>query len=201
MVSDQVDWSQVAGCVASQTNCVCYGHSAQRLNIVPETCTAAIEFGWIITVDHVLSIEEWQIDDEWIESETVKKEFQSENTPAKSTTQIQKDDDGKIHLILSRATGLSHYWIFHQSDPDYFPSIPHGHHRQRKHLKLDSYLGWCYYGGQQAGREPRAQIIALWNDCKFREFALKIINWYLCNFPGYHKWRVRNPLRLPKRRH
>lgn len=49
MVSDQVDWSQVAACVENKNNCVCYGHKAQRLAIVPETCQAAVKFGWLIT--------------------------------------------------------------------------------------------------------------------------------------------------------
>ena len=48
MLSDAVDWSQVAACVANKTNCVCYGHQAQRLNIVPDTCNAAISYGWIV---------------------------------------------------------------------------------------------------------------------------------------------------------
>ena len=48
MLSDAVDWSQVAACVANKTNCVCYGHQAQRLNIVPDTCNAAINYGWIV---------------------------------------------------------------------------------------------------------------------------------------------------------
>ena len=49
MLSDAVDWSQVAACVANKTNCVCYGHQVQRLNIVPDTCQAAVKFGWILT--------------------------------------------------------------------------------------------------------------------------------------------------------
>ncbi|WP_258364353.1 hypothetical protein [Nitrosomonas sp. Nm84] len=49
MLSENVDWSQVAACVSSKANCVCYGHKAQRLNIVPDTCNAAITYGWIAT--------------------------------------------------------------------------------------------------------------------------------------------------------
>ena len=49
MVSDQVDWSQVAGCLEKKDNCACYGYKAQRLNIAPETCQAAIKFGWLST--------------------------------------------------------------------------------------------------------------------------------------------------------
>lgn len=47
MVSDLVDWSQVAACLSTKSNCVCYGHQAQRLNITPDTCNAAIQYGWI----------------------------------------------------------------------------------------------------------------------------------------------------------
>lgn len=46
MLSDAYDWSQVAACMSSKTNCVCYGRHAQRLNIDPATCAAAIEYGW-----------------------------------------------------------------------------------------------------------------------------------------------------------
>lgn len=46
MLSDSVDWGQVAACMSSKTNCICYGHQAQRLNITPDTCNAAIEYGW-----------------------------------------------------------------------------------------------------------------------------------------------------------
>lgn len=49
MLSESVDWSQVAACVSSKSNCICYGHSAQRLNIVPDTCNAAINYGWLVS--------------------------------------------------------------------------------------------------------------------------------------------------------
>ncbi|MER0216795.1 MAG: hypothetical protein DU481_11560 [Nitrosomonas sp.] len=47
MLSEFIDWGQVAACVSSKSNCICYGHQAQRLNIVPDTCNAAINYGWI----------------------------------------------------------------------------------------------------------------------------------------------------------
>ena len=47
MLSESIDWGQVAACVSSKSNCICYGHSAQRLNIVPDTCNAAINYGWL----------------------------------------------------------------------------------------------------------------------------------------------------------
>lgn len=47
MLSEDIDWSQVAACVSNSTNCICYGKQAQRLNIVPDTCKGAIKYGWI----------------------------------------------------------------------------------------------------------------------------------------------------------
>ena len=47
MLSELVDWSQVGACVSNANNCVCYGHKAQRLNIDPDTCRAAVNYGWI----------------------------------------------------------------------------------------------------------------------------------------------------------
>jgi len=47
MLSESVDWGQVAACMSSKSNCICYGHKAQRLNIDPQTCNAAIDYGWI----------------------------------------------------------------------------------------------------------------------------------------------------------
>ncbi|MER0172142.1 MAG: zonular occludens toxin [Nitrosomonas sp.] len=47
MLSESVDWDQVAACMSSKSHCVCYGHKAQRLNIDPNTCNAAIDYGWM----------------------------------------------------------------------------------------------------------------------------------------------------------
>lgn len=149
-------------------------------------------------VDHILAVEEWQISDEWIESATVGKEPQSENKPAESIIQEQKDSDGKIWLrfMPSGATGLSR-WVFHQQDDDYFPSVPHGHLNGCSQPKLDSYLGWIYKGSMQICREPRRKIIALWNDKQFRKFATAAINYYHKKYPHYN-WRVEKFLHLPR---
>ncbi|PXX06096.1 hypothetical protein C8R27_1692 [Nitrosomonas ureae] len=49
MLSENVDWSQLPLVFQAKANCVCYGHKAQRLKIVPDTCNAAINYGWIVT--------------------------------------------------------------------------------------------------------------------------------------------------------
>lgn len=46
LVSDHIDWSQVAACVSNSTKCVCYGPSAEKLVIPPETCRKAVTSGW-----------------------------------------------------------------------------------------------------------------------------------------------------------
>lgn len=46
VVSDQIDWSKVSSCVSNKNNCVCYGKSAERLVIPPETCRNAVKHGW-----------------------------------------------------------------------------------------------------------------------------------------------------------
>lgn len=49
MLTENVDCSQLVACISSKENCICYGHKTQRLNIVPDTCNAAINFGWVVT--------------------------------------------------------------------------------------------------------------------------------------------------------
>ncbi|CAD84804.1 zonular occludens toxin family protein [Nitrosomonas europaea] len=46
LVSDQIDWSKVGACVATQAKCICYGKSAERLVVPPETCRKAVSSGW-----------------------------------------------------------------------------------------------------------------------------------------------------------
>lgn len=103
-----------------------------------------------------------------------------------------------LAFVAAGSTGL-HQWLFRQSDPDFFPSIPHGHWRSERKKKLDAYRGWIYREDKQTGRESRWKIIALWNEEKFRSFATAAIQWYLTAFPGY-VWRVPYPLRLARRR-
>lgn len=46
VVSDQIDWNKVSSCLSNKTSCVCYGKSAERLVIPPETCRIAVKHGW-----------------------------------------------------------------------------------------------------------------------------------------------------------
>ena len=46
LVSDRVDWSKVSACVSSKKQCICYGHSVERLVIPDETCRLASKHGF-----------------------------------------------------------------------------------------------------------------------------------------------------------
>ncbi len=46
LVSDQIDWSKVGACIATEKKCICYGKSAERLIVPPETCRKAVSSGW-----------------------------------------------------------------------------------------------------------------------------------------------------------
>jgi hypothetical protein len=106
-------------------------------------------------------------------------------------------DDVDQSLAFKIATGPLKGWEFHQADNDFFPSIPHGHEHGRKQPKLDVYLGWVYNKDEQVRRVDRSFIIGLWNDQRFRDFAIIAIDYYLGRFPNYSGWRVTDPRILP----
>jgi hypothetical protein len=123
----------------------------------------------------------------------------SEPTKERQKAPPAGDDDVIFRFIPGPQTGLVD-WVFHPYDPDFFPSVPHGHFKGKPQPKLDAYLGWAYRGSRQIRREPRAKIVALWNDSGFRVMALAAVNYYLTTFPTYAGWRVKNPRALPRRR-
>lgn len=118
---------------------------------------------------------------------------------------ISQKQNESNQTVLSFTTNISKTirttWDFILGDPDHKPSIPHGHSNKNHQINLDPYLGHIYNMSTSAnqGRETRAFINALWNDQKFRDFALKQINWFI-NFNHNFKWRVSNPHVLPRRR-
>ncbi len=46
LVSRSIDWSIVSSCVANDTQCVCYGLSAERLVVPASSCELAVRHGW-----------------------------------------------------------------------------------------------------------------------------------------------------------
>lgn len=153
----------------------------------------------------ILTLEEWDIDQNWelgeesvVSSDDLKN--QKSPSPFKSTGAYSSgDEDEPIYFCTTLIPGLTS-WQFNKHDDDFFPSVPHGHWHGQKNPKLDAYLGWKYRGSMQIGREPRKNIIALWNDKKFREFAAAAIDYYITHNVLHNGWRVSQPRRLPRRR-
>lgn len=150
-------------------------------------------------VEHILRMEEWVSRDEWYDPEDEAQSVGDRDGKDSTVEPYEDDEFGPLLLFMpASSTGLSQ-WRFHQYDPDWFPSVPHGHYQGQKQPKLDPYRGYIFNYSSQLNREPRKKIIALWNDNKFRSFARAAISWYMQQYPK-HRWRVRNPLRIPRRR-
>ncbi|MDP2738043.1 MAG: hypothetical protein Q8O82_04855 [Pseudorhodobacter sp.] len=123
----------------------------------------------------------------------------NDKSPTKDPQERGDDDDDRDSIIRYIANVGGDDWIFHRGDADFFPSIPHGHKKRQNLVKLDPYLGWMYERSNQCGRIKREDIIALWNDDKFRDMASVAIDYYLFNHPHYTGWRVASPRRIPRR--
>ena len=92
-------------------------------------------------------------------------------------------------------------WVFTKSDPDPYPSTPHGHwkNQNNKWPKLNPYTGRAHKDKHQEDislRLKRRDMINLWSDEKFRDFCRSHIMWYIEQYPC-HTFRVRDPLRFP----
>lgn len=118
--------------------------------------------------------------------------------------QGQVEDDFLEFLL----TGSKHRWVFTKADPDHYPSVPHGHlnHQNQPWPKLNPYTG---RGFDQKDIEnskyrlQRKEMIALWNNKKFQDFALEQIAHYQAANPYFDfpvsrnrililpKWKIR----------
>jgi hypothetical protein len=150
-----------------------------------------------------LSAEEWPMEDDW--ASTPNQEASAlpvQDEEGSQTTGEGKGSVGRPNRPIDYLTpvGALKDWTFHLADDDFFPSIPHGHWKARPQPKLDAYLGWVYDRAVQQKRVKREDIVALWNEDKFRVFARQAIDYYLTHYPDYTGWSVLNPRRLPRRR-
>ena len=147
----------------------------------------------------ILHLEELGMNDEWPYGD-VEPEADNNHGEGSYILISQQDDEEILTIHFSLNVKGLREWFFRPGDPDYFPSIPHGHWNNKDFPKLDAYLGWVYdCFGAQIRRESRSSIITLWNDRKFRIEAAKAVGYYLQTYPTYSGWRVANPLILPKR--
>lgn len=92
-------------------------------------------------------------------------------------------------------------WLFTKSDPDAYPSTPHGHLHSatREWPKLNPYTGRVFKEKHQedpALRLGKQEMRRLWRDHAFRDFCRSYILLYVEAHP-YYRFSVRDPLRFP----
>lgn len=130
--------------------------------------------------------------------------------------EINKDvgDDSIISKISEGNEGFSNndenwleflclgIWVFTKSDPDSYPSVPHGHHKSqnKKWPKLNPYTGRVFKAKHQediSSRLSKKQMKTIWQDEKFKSFCREMVVWYQEQFP-YFEFSVHRPLRMPR---
>lgn len=93
-------------------------------------------------------------------------------------------------------------WVFTKSDPDSYPSVPHGHYKSqnKKWPKLNPYTGRVFMKKHQedkSNRLSKKQLKIIWQDENFKSFCREMVVWYLEQYP-YFKFSVPRPLRTPR---
>ncbi|MDH4394624.1 MAG: hypothetical protein QE278_02990 [Limnobacter sp.] len=93
-------------------------------------------------------------------------------------------------------------WVFTKSDPDSYPSVPHGHHnsQNKKWPKLNPYTGRVFKAKHQediSNRLSKKQMKMIWQDEKFKSFCREMVVWYQEQYP-YFEFSIRRPLCMPR---
>ena len=115
----------------------------------------------------------------------------------RSGTSIDNTEQPRILEFI----GLS-VWYFTGSDPDSYPSVPHGHYQSAKRPwpKLNPYIGRVFSSKHQedlSSRLTKKEMRNLWSDESFKDYCRKHIMWYMESH-AYYNFPVRHPLRLPR---
>ena len=122
----------------------------------------------------------------------------AEQTMSSSNTGGTANDDPPVLPLVV----LGQNWYFTGSDPDFYPSVPHGHFQcaTRKWPKLNPYTGRVFSAKRQEDtgmRLKRTEMRQIWQDHKFRDFCRSNVTWYLTEHPHYN-FSVAHPLRFPR---
>lgn len=127
----------------------------------------------------------------WL-SDEIKRDSYQKQSEEKSTEVFEYDEDLLTH---STTTPLSHddewfqfvcldKWVFTKSDPDSYPSVPHGHYecQNKKWPKLNPYTGQVFYAKGKEDKSKRLnkkRMTIIWSDSKFKTFCQEMVAWYL----------------------
>lgn len=125
---------------------------------------------------------------------------QADSVSNNELTQIagsgKPDDPGWLELLVLRK------WIFTRSDPDPYPSTPHGHlhNANRPWPKLNPYTGRAFRAKHQEDEKLRLtkrQMRELWRMEAFRDFCRSYILWYVEAHP-HHVFPVKHLTWFPR---
>lgn len=105
------------------------------------------------------------------------------------------EDEEKIEFLTDTAGKVSK-WEFHKGDADPYPSVPHGHATINDKIKLNPYSGKIFKGKIYKFQEEKKFIIYLWNNDKFRVFALEAIDHFIGKNP-HHNFKMKDPRKIP----
>lgn len=130
------------------------------------------------------------------ESEKRRKNQREENFEINTIIPNTGNDLNWLEFLFNKT------WYFTKSDPDFYPSIPHGHFKNKnnKWPKLNPYTGRVFKSKHQedpSEKLTKKEMKKIWSDEKFRSFCRDHIVWYLENFQNY-RFPVKRPLRLPR---
>lgn len=119
-------------------------------------------------------------------------EFDKAESPQIKSSESTAEDKPPILEFLP--LGLKNRWCFTLGDKDNYPSVPHGHlnDKDRPWPKLNPYNGRVFKAKDREDvrhRLVRREMVCLWNNKKFREEALKQIEFYQKTFP-HHRFPV-----------
>lgn len=127
-----------------------------------------------------------------------------ESSPEEGTGDSSDESQAKSSdpYLYFTTIGLSKTWVFNASDPDLYPSVPHGHLnlKTRSWPKLNPYIGRAFKAKHQEEtklRLSKKEMRDLWLNNDFRVFCRNHIVWYMATFPSY-SLPVARPLRFPK---
>ena len=135
-----------------------------------------------------------QIDEDVAKIEDIERFENSETVRRTGTDKIAEPNWLEL-VLLSK-------WYFTRSDPDSYPSTPHGHlnDANRPWPKLNPYTGRAFKAKHQedtALRLSRSELRAIWRVSAFRDFCRSHILWYIEAHPQ-HSFKVQHPLRFPR---
>ncbi len=99
------------------------------------------------------------------------------------------DDSNPLELVMLG-------WVFTKSDPDPYPSVPHGHERSQNKAwpKLNPYTGIVFSNKDKKQRKlGKKDMKKIWNDKRFRNFCCAVVRHYVSEYPHYYQYLDKYP--------